>query len=171
PELISEAIRTSFAVGDQRRAGDYYRLVDGGNRLLWGGRITTRVSEPDRLSELLRRTMVATFPQLAELGVDMAWSGRMAYARHLMPQIGPVEDGLWSCTAFGGHGLNTTAIGGKVVAEAILGQSDRWQAFSPFGIKWAGGVVGRMAAQSTYWWLQARDRVSEAFNQSAYISE
>ena len=41
----------------------------------------------------------------------------MAYARHLMPQIGRLEEGLWYATAFGGHGLNTTAIGGQLVAE------------------------------------------------------
>lgn len=162
PDLIARAVRTPFAVGDQRRAGDYYRLVEGGRRLLWGGRITTRVSEPRRLAELLRRTMVATFPQLDDLKVDGAWSGLMAYARHLMPQIGRLEDGVWHCTAFGGHGLNTTAIGGKVIAEAILGESDRWRMFAPFGLDWNGGPAGRAAVQGVYWWLQARDALAEA---------
>ncbi|RVN79087.1 NAD(P)/FAD-dependent oxidoreductase, partial [Sinorhizobium meliloti] len=40
PELIRTAIATTDAIGDNRRAGDYYRLVEGGKRLLWGGRIT-----------------------------------------------------------------------------------------------------------------------------------
>ena len=111
--LIATAIRTTAGVGDGRRAGDYYRLVDGGERILWGGKITTRTSEPRRLAGLLHRTMVSTYPQLKDLQVDFAWSGLMAYARHLMPQIGKLEDGLWFCTAFGGHGLNTTAIGGQ----------------------------------------------------------
>lgn len=167
PELVDSAIRTPFAVGDQRRAGDYYRLVDGGDRILWGGRITTRVSEPRRLAEMMRRTMVATFPQLEPLDIDFAWSGRMAYARHRMPQVGPIEDGLWSCTAFGGHGLNTTAIGGKVLAEAILNHTDRWRMFAPFGFVWAGGLAGRVAAQTTYWWLQGRDALTEALSRSA----
>jgi gamma-glutamylputrescine oxidase len=89
--------------------------------------------------------------------VEIAWSGLMSYARHLMPQIGRLQPGVWYCTAFGGHGMNTTAIGGKVVAEAIAGDSDRYRLFEPFGLAWNGGPFGRAAAQLTYWTYQAMD--------------
>jgi gamma-glutamylputrescine oxidase len=161
PELIATAIRTRAGIADDRRAGDYYRLVDDGRRILWGGKITTRTSEPRRLAELLRRTMVATYPQLRDLPVDIAWSGLMSYARHLMPQIGRLQDGVWHCTAFGGHGLNTTAIGGRVIAEAITAESDRYKLFAPFGLVWNGGIAGRLAAQLTYWSYQAADLYRE----------
>jgi glycine/D-amino acid oxidase-like deaminating enzyme len=157
PDLIASAIATREAIGDNRRAGDYYRLVDGGKRILWGGRITTRAASTEGLVQELRREMIGTYPQLAGLRTELAWSGLMSYARHLMPQIGEVEPGVWHCTAFGGHGLNTTAIGGKVVAEAILGQSDRYTLFRPFGLVWAGGIAGLAVAQLTYWKLQAQD--------------
>ena len=159
--LIAGAIRTSAAIADQRRAGDYYRLVDGGARILWGGKITTRTSEPRRLAAMLHQTMVDTYPQLKQLEVDMAWSGLMAYARHLMPQIGRLRDGLWYCTAFGGHGLNTTAIGGRVIAEAIAGETDRYRLFDAFGLAWNGSFIGRAAVQAMYWSMQARDFMRE----------
>ncbi len=157
PELIRTAIATTDAIGDNRRAGDYYRLVEGGKRLLWGGRITTRAASPAALAGELRREMVGTYPQLKDLKTELAWSGLMSYARHLMPQIGEMQTGVWHCTAFGGHGLNTTAIGGKLVAEGILGQSDRYKLFKPFGLVWAGGYAGLAVAQLTYWKLQAQD--------------
>lgn len=157
PELIATAITTRDGIGDNRRAGDYYRLVDGGKRLLWGGRITTRAASMSGLVHELRREMTGTYPQLRDLKTELAWSGLMAYARHLMPQIGEMQPGVWHCTAFGGHGLNTTAIGGKVVAEGILGESDRYKLFAPFGLVWAGGMAGLAAAQLTYWKLQAQD--------------
>ncbi|APG94158.1 NAD(P)/FAD-dependent oxidoreductase [Sinorhizobium americanum] len=157
PELIRTAVATDDAVGDNRRAGDYYRLVDNGKRLLWGGRITTRAASPAALARELRREMVGTYPQLKELKTELAWSGLMSYARHLMPQIGEMQPGVWHCTAFGGHGLNTTAIGGKLVAEAILGHSNRYKLFKPFGLVWAGGYAGLAVAQLTYWKLQAQD--------------
>lgn len=157
PELIRTAIATTDAIGDNRRAGDYYRLVEGGKRLLWGGRITTRTASPAALAGELRREMVGTYPQLKDLKTELAWSGLMSYARHLMPQIGEMQPGVWHCTAFGGHGLNTTAIGGKLVAEGILGQSDRYKLFKPFGLVWAGGYAGLAVAQLTYWKLQAQD--------------
>lgn len=157
PELIRQAVDTSHAVGDNRRAGDYYRVVEGGKRLLWGGRITTRAASPAALAAELRREMVSTYPQLADLKIETSWSGLMSYARHLMPQIGQLQPNVWYCTAFGGHGLNTTAIGGKLVAEAILGQSNRYNLFKPFGLVWAGGLAGLTVAQLTYWKLQAQD--------------
>jgi glycine/D-amino acid oxidase-like deaminating enzyme len=157
PDLIREAITTRDAIGDNRRAGDYYRLVEDGRRILWGGRITTRAASPAALAAELRREMRGTYPQLSALKTELAWSGLMSYARHLMPQIGEMQPGVWHCTAFGGHGLNTTAMGGKLVAEALLGQSDRYRLFSPFGLVWAGGVAGLATAQLTYWKLQAQD--------------
>ena len=157
PDLIRSAIATTDAIGDNRRAGDYYRVVDGGTRLLWGGRITTRAASAAALAAELRQEMTGTYPQLAGLKTELAWSGLMSYARHLMPQIGEMQPGVWHCTAFGGHGLNTTAIGGKLVAEGILGQSDRYKLFKPFGLVWAGGVAGLAVAQLTYWKLQAQD--------------
>lgn len=157
PDLIRQAIATTDAVGDNRRAGDYYRVVEGGKRLLWGGRITTRAASASALAVELRREMVGTYPQLSGLKIETSWSGLMSYARHLMPQIGQLQPGVWYCTAFGGHGLNTTAIGGKVIAEAILGQSDRYTVFKPFGLVWAGGLAGLSVAQLTYWKLQAQD--------------
>ena len=51
--LQQDVIRTRSAISDSRRAGNYYRLIDEG-RLLWGGAITTRVSEPARLAERMK---------------------------------------------------------------------------------------------------------------------
>lgn len=159
-ELIATAIRTKSGIGDGRRAGDYYRVVDG-ERLLWGGRITTRTTDPRDIAAVIRREIVTTYPQLGALKIETAWSGLMAYARHLMPVIGPVMPGVWCCTGFGGHGLNTTAIGGRVVAEAIAGDSDRYRLFSPFGLVWNGGPFGTAAVQLTYWAYQGMDFLRE----------
>lgn len=161
PNQIAEAVRTPKAISDNRRAGDYYRLVDGGARLLWGGRITTRTSEPRRLAEMMRQTMVSTYPQLGDVRVETAWSGLMAYARHLMPLIGRMQPGIWYAYGFGGHGMNTTAIGGTVIAEAILGKTDRYRLFEPFGLAWNGGPFGTAAVQLTYWTYQAMDLARE----------
>ncbi|MBB4041817.1 gamma-glutamylputrescine oxidase [Microvirga flocculans] len=161
PDLVQSAIRTPAAILDDRRAGDYYRLVDDGSRILWGGRITTRTTDPRDIAALLRREMVTTYPQLSGLKVEVAWSGLMSYARHLMPQIGRWKPGVWYCTAFGGHGMNTTAIGGTVIAEAIAGESDRYRLFAPFDLAWNGGILGRAAVQLTYWAYQASDAARE----------
>lgn len=157
PELLAAVIKTREAVLDDRRASDYYRLVDNGKRLLWGGRITTRAASAEGVARELRREMIGVYPQLAQLKTQIAWSGMMGYARHLMPQIGQVSPDVWHCTAFGGHGLNTTAIAGKILAEAIAHETNRVKMFQPFGLDWAGGAIGLGVAQLTYWKLQAQD--------------
>jgi gamma-glutamylputrescine oxidase len=86
----------------------------------------------------------------------------MGYATHKMPLIGHLGQGLWVATAFGGHGINTTAMGGRLIAEAIVHNDDRWRLFEPFSVKWGGGIIGRLATQIEYWRLQFLDRFEEA---------
>ncbi|KAB2847465.1 MAG: FAD-binding oxidoreductase, partial [Hyphomicrobiaceae bacterium] len=117
------------ALSDTRRAGDYYRIVDG-DRLLWGGRITTRQSVPARLAAMLQSDVRDVFPSLGPVAVDYAWAGSMGYAVHMMPHVGEVEPNLWVCSAFGGHGVAQTAAAADVVASGIAGEDDRWRLFS-----------------------------------------
>jgi glycine/D-amino acid oxidase-like deaminating enzyme len=155
-ELLDQAIATPMCVSDDRRAGDYYRRMADG-RLLWGGRITARTRDPRDLAALLHQDMREVYPQLGAVKIETAWSGLMSYARHYMPQIGRSAEGLWHCTAFGGHGLNTTAVGGRLIAAAIAEGDDRYRLFAPFGLAWNGGPFGPVAAQLVYWKLQAQD--------------
>lgn len=159
--LRQDVIRTRSAVSDSRRAGNYFRLIDDG-RLLWGGAITTRVSEPRRLAERMKRDMLSVFPDLGRPRIDYAWAGLMGYARHFMPLIGGDGKGQWWATAFGGHGLNTTAMAGQLLARAIAAKDDEYRRFAPFSPQWAGGPFGRAAVQAGYWYLQLRDRLDEA---------
>ncbi|MCB1448958.1 MAG: FAD-binding oxidoreductase, partial [Nitratireductor sp.] len=129
--------------------------------LVWGGRITTRQSVPRDLGEKLRRDIQAVYPQLDDLEIETAWSGLMGYAIHKMPLIGRLREGFWAVTAFGGHGLNTTAMGGLLIASAITSGDDRWKLFEPYGLQWGGGLAGRAATQLEYWRLQMLDRIEE----------
>lgn len=153
---LGEAIRWRGAIGDTRRAGDYYRIVDE-DRLLWGGRITTDTREPARLRAMMRSDILSVYPQLGDIAIEYAWPGIMGYALHKMPQVGEIEPGLWACTAFGGHGVAQTAAGADAVAAGIAHEDDRWRLFAPFGTAWAGGALGRLGTQLVYWKLQASD--------------
>jgi hypothetical protein len=67
-----------------------------------------------------------------------------------MPQIGELSQGLWLASGFGGHGLNTTAMAGELIARAIVEGDDTWRLFLPYELIWTGGTFGRMAAQARY---------------------
>ena len=159
-EMLDLAVQSEAAIADTRRAGDYYRRV-GGDRLLWGGRITTRQSEPRRLGALLGADMAAVYPQLDGVAMEQAWSGLMGYCLHKMPLIGQIAPGLWTATAFGGHGLNTTAMAGCLLAAALAEGDDSWRRFAAFAPRWAGGPFARPGLQLAYWGMQLRDRLDE----------
>ena len=158
---LKQAIRTTDGISDGRRAGNYYRIVEG-DRLLWGGDITA-FGEVDstRISEKMSRDLASVYPQLVDesgsIPIEYSWSGLMGYAEHMMPEIGPLEKDLWACTSFGGHGVNTAPIGARLVAEGLCGSSERWRAFAPFGFPWNGGVLGLFAVESSYRKMQLGD--------------
>jgi glycine/D-amino acid oxidase-like deaminating enzyme len=159
-QRLLEAVTYSGAVSDTRRTGDHYRVVDG-ERLIWGGRLAANLNSPHRLKKVLGQDIRTIFPQLGEVEITHAWSGIMGYAVHKMPQIGEVSPGLWVASAFGGHGLNTSAMAGELIARAIAEGDDRWRLFSSYDLVHAGGRIGRAAAQVLYGAMRIRDAVDE----------
>ncbi|MGI9400585.1 MAG: NAD(P)/FAD-dependent oxidoreductase, partial [Rhizobiaceae bacterium] len=111
---IKDSIRFTGCLSDFRRANDYYRIVgpDDGPTIIWGGRITTRQTQPSKLADKLMVDIRLVYPQLDDLETTHAWSGLMAYPVYKMPIIAKLDDTLWAATGFGGHGLNTTAMAG-----------------------------------------------------------
>jgi gamma-glutamylputrescine oxidase len=155
-EKLHEAIRYAGAVTDTRHARNSYRVV-GGDRLLWSGRMTMQASTPRRLTGLMQRDIGRIYPQLDGVGIAHAWSGVAGYAVHNMPQIGEVGRGVWLAGAFGMHGINASAMAGVLIARAIAAGDDRWRRFSDYELVWAGGRIGRAAAQAFLWSAPARD--------------
>ena len=154
-ERIGAAVQFPGAVSDGRRTGHYFRRI--GDRLLWGSGITVRQGTPRGLARRLAREIGATFPDLAGAKVEAAWSGTMAYAVHAMPQVGELSPGVWLAAAFGGHGLNTTAMAGELVASGIAARDERWKLFAPFGVVGVSGVLGKLAVEASYWGARLGD--------------
>ena len=156
---LPEVIGYRGAISDTRRAFDYYRIL--GERLMWGGYITTRTTRPRGLEGRFQRDIAAIYPQLEGLKIDYAWTGVMGYAVHRMPQIGLLRPGVWIASAFGGQGVNTTAMAGDLIASAIAENDDRWRLFVPFGLVSAGGAIGKALVQLTYWGSELSDQYDE----------
>jgi len=155
-ERLKEAMRGPHSVIDSRFDFDYYRPLPD-TRILWGGGITIRRSDPAKLSAIMLRKLLTVYPQLRGVRVETAWSGLMGYPRHAMVQIGEVSPGVWYAMGFGGHGMGTTTMAGELVASAIAEGDARYKLFAPFGLEWTGGPVGLAAAEAIYRWYRFRD--------------
>ena len=148
------------AVSDSDLADNHYRIVDG-DRLMWSGRATTWRGNPRRYLRSLTADIKKTYPQLGDVTVDYAWSGTLGNTIHRMPQIGELGAHVWLASGFGGHGLNTTALAGNLIARAIVEGDHTWRQFTPFELVWAGGLLGRAATQMYYWIRRAGDAIAE----------
>lgn len=155
-EALHALIPSRAAIYDTRFAFDYYRKLND-TRLLWGGRISVRDRQPDEIARFLKRDMLRVFPSLRDARVDHAWGGMMSYARHKMPQIGRLPNGLWYGLAFGGHGVAPTTAAGELLAAAIAHGEPLPSGFERYGLPRTWRPAGLLAAQATYAWLQTKD--------------
>ncbi|WP_028229445.1 NAD(P)/FAD-dependent oxidoreductase [Paraburkholderia ferrariae] len=116
------------AVCDSRFVLDYFRPAPD-TRLLWGGKVSYSTFAPPNLGEAMRRDMLKTFPQLADVKVDYAWGGYVDITMNRAPHFGRLKPTVYFAQGFSGHGVNTTGLAGKLIAEAIDGQAARFDLF------------------------------------------
>ena len=142
-EMLHEVIRYRGAVSDTDRADNHYRIV-GGDRLQWSGRMRAWEANPRFVARALATDIRRNFPDLGKVEVAHLWRGTLGRTVHRMPQIGEIERGVWVASGFGGHGLNTTAMAGELVARGIVEGDQTWRLFAPYELVWAGGMLGRI---------------------------
>ncbi|HLA21130.1 MAG TPA: FAD-binding oxidoreductase, partial [Pseudolabrys sp.] len=158
--ILHELVRYRGAVSDTNRADNHYRIV-GENRLQWSGRMRAWQAEPRWVARGLVADIRRNFPDLGAIEIAHLWRGTLGRTVHRMPQIGEIEPGLWLASGFGGHGLNTTALGGELVARGIVEADQTWRLFAPYELVWAGGLLGRALAQGIYWGMRPLDRAAQ----------
>src|SRR5579864_2485991 len=159
-ERLTAAIAYRGAVSDTDLADNHYRIV-GGDRLMWSGRATVWPRNPRRYRAALTSDIAKTYPQLGKVEVDYAWNGTLGNTVHRMPQIGELGPGVWLASGFGGHGLNTTALAGNLIARAVVHGDHIWRQFTPFELVWAGGLLGSTLVQMRVWIKRQTDTAAE----------
>ena len=159
---LQTVLKKPLGFSDNRRAGNYYRVLPG-NRLSWGRGISAVGNfTPLSLKKAISREISYFFPDLRNVGIDYVWSGNMAYASHYMPyvgatKIGEEEKNIFTIMGFGGHGMNTAPGAAMVLCDFILGKSDKYEVFNRFRRKWNGGLIGPYIAEMKYKYLQMQD--------------
>jgi len=108
---------------------DYYRIT-GDFRLLYGGGVTYGGGDPASIERFLRPHFEHTFPQLKGVNIDFAWGGDFLLTMNRLPQFGRIGDNIYYAQGYSGHGVTTTHLAGKLIAEALRGQAERFDAFA-----------------------------------------
>lgn len=128
-ELAHSLLPQDYCVEDCNYLLDYYRLA-ADKRLIYGGGVVYGARDPADIESIIRPKMLKTFPQLEKVKIDYAWTGNFLLTLSRLPQVGRLGGNIYYSQGCSGHGVTYTHVAGKVIAEALSGQAERFDAFA-----------------------------------------
>ncbi len=128
-DLAQKMMSAGFCLEDCNYLLDYYRIT-ADKRLLFGGGVVYTGAEPSDIINRLWPHVLRTFPYLKDKKIDFAWSGNFALTLTRMPHIGRLSENVYFSHGDSGHGVTTCHLLGKLLAEAIVGQTSRFDVFA-----------------------------------------
>lgn len=128
-EVAKSLLPQDYCVEDCNYLLDYYRLT-GDKRLIFGGGVVYGARDPANIEAIIRPKMLKTFPQLKNVKIDFAWTGNFLLTLSRLPQVGRLGDNIYYSQGCSGHGVTYTHLAGKVLAEMLRGQAERFDAFA-----------------------------------------
>ncbi|MDL0440329.1 NAD(P)/FAD-dependent oxidoreductase [Stutzerimonas frequens] len=128
-ELARSLLPQDYCVEDCNYLLDYYRL-SADKRLIYGGGVVYGARDLADIESIIHPKMLKTFPQLAKVRIDYAWTGNFLLTLSRLPQVGRLGNNIYYSQGCSGHGVTYTHVAGKVIAEALSGQAERFDAFA-----------------------------------------
>ncbi|SNX72764.1 gamma-glutamylputrescine oxidase [Cereibacter ovatus] len=157
--LAKNILSQPVAVADTRFVVNYWRLSDDG-RLLFGGGESYGYRFPD-IVRTVRKPMLEVYPQLRDVRIDYAWGGTLAITMNRMPCFVRLAPNMFSASGYSGHGVALATLAGRLMAEAIAGQAERFDLMASLPQpRFPGGTALRwpmLVLAMT--WFSLRDRL------------
>ena len=159
-DRAADMLSQPVAVADTKFVVNYWRL-SGDGRLLFGGGETYGYRFPKDIAGLVRKPMLAIYPQLKGVRIDHAWGGTLAITMTRMPCFRRVAGNVMAASACSGHGVALSTLAGKLMAQAVQGQAEGFDLMASLPQpRFPGGVAGRwplLVLAMT--WYGLRDRL------------
>lgn len=134
----------NVCVSDTNFVLDYFRL-SADWRMLFGGRVSYTTMPPIGMAQRMAQRMRATFPDLHDVAISHAWGGFVDISRNRLPDIGRMPGNVYYAQGFSGHGVALTGLAGKVIADAIRGDAEKFDVFADIPHRpFPGGPLLRM---------------------------
>jgi gamma-glutamylputrescine oxidase len=157
-ERIRALMRENVAVADVNFVLDYFRQ-SADQRLLFGGRVSySGINESDS-GRATRARMLRVFPQLADVRLDHVWGGYVDITMNRAPDFGRVAPNVLYLQGFSGHGIAMAGMAGRLAADAVAGQAERFDLFArlPHRIFPGGRALRMPALVLGMLWYRLRD--------------
>jgi len=145
-EVVRKINPLDVAVCDLNEVVDYYRL-SADKRLLYGGRCNYSGREPASIKAAIVPRMLNIYPELKDVRIDFEWGGMIGIVLNRIPALGRINNNVYYCQGYSGHGVNATHIMGEVVADAVAGTMEKFDLFANInhfripGSQWIGNQI------------------------------
>ncbi|HUM08792.1 MAG TPA: FAD-binding oxidoreductase [Acidocella sp.] len=155
---VPALIPNNEAVADLNFVLDYFRRSSD-DRMLFGGRVSYSTLPPPSLGPSMLRRAIRVFPQLKDAKVEFLWGGNVDITVNRAPHFGRLAPNILFTHGFSGHGVALTGLAGKLAAEAIAGQAERFDVFARIPhARFPGGRAFRTPALlAATTWFRLRD--------------
>ena len=103
---------------------------------------------PQNVAPLVRPRMLRVYPALEAVRTEYAWRGTVGITRTRMPHFGRLNARILFAHGYSGQGVALANLGGKLMAEAVLGRSEEFDVLArvpakkfPGGARWRKPLV------------------------------
>ncbi|MBC6438871.1 MAG: FAD-binding oxidoreductase [Rhodospirillales bacterium] len=128
PDVMKKIMPQQRALSDSRKMIYYYRSSPDHTRIVFGGRVALKETDPEVNAPRLHKVMTGIFPELAETRISHSWMGFVAYTFDHLPHIGR-RDGVWFSMGYCGSGVAWASYMGHKLAHKVLGNPEGATAF------------------------------------------
>ena len=145
-DLAEEINSKDVAVCDLNEVVDYYRL-SADKRLLFGGACNYSGRDPESIRSFIEPRMLKIYPQLKGKKIEFEWGGKIGIVLNRVPTLGRINNNVYYCQGYSGHGVNATHVMGEVLADAISGTLEKFDLFAGMnhfripGSQWVGNQI------------------------------
>ena len=164
PDLLREiGLNNGVSVLDSRIFVHYYHntsdgrlmLGKGGNTFAYGGRMLPVFDQPSPYRPLLRESLGAFFPALAEVPLAASWNGPSDRSVTGLPFFGRLDGqgNVFYGFGYSGSGVGPCHMGGQILSSLALGLDNPWSRsplvngplglFPPEPIRYLGSLMVR----------------------------
>ncbi|MDD2705366.1 MAG: FAD-binding oxidoreductase [Acidocella sp.] len=156
----AKLLPSNVCVEDCNYVLDYFRRT-ADNRILYGGGIVYGGTDPASIRAKILPLMLKTFPGLRDVRIDYTWSGNFALTLTRFPQMGKLAPKVFFSHGDSGHGVTTTHLLGRILAETVAGDSSRFDVFSKLPYyPFPGGKTFRVPLTvAGSWYYRLKDRL------------
>jgi len=120
PAQMARLMPKARVVSDTRKLVYYYRPSPDRTRILFGGRVAYKETDPKVSAPRLHMEMCRIFPELERTRITHSWVGFVAYTFDTMPHLG-CQDGLHYAMGYCGSGVSLASYFGMRIGQQLLG--------------------------------------------------